>query len=211
MSEDDVDEARRSMSIAEFAQEYMADFNQYVGQIWTLNEGCIVKELPEFNSRLDIIAGLDLGFKDPTAMVIIGYDSEFDKYYVLDEYYDSEKTTAYHAARIAELIARWDIDYIYIDSAAQQTRFDLASDYDIATINAKKSVNDGIGYVASLVDSDKIIVPASCTQVLRSFDAYRWDPNENLIKEKPIHDSASHMADAIRYALYTHQTSIGIM
>ena len=30
-------------------------------------------------------------------------------------------------------------DYIYIDSAAQQTRFDFAQNYDISTINAKKS------------------------------------------------------------------------
>ena len=211
MSEDDVAEARKSMSKAEFAQEYMADFNQYLGQIWNLDESCIVDSVPEFNSRLDIIAGLDLGFKDPTAMCIIGYDMENDMYYFLDEYYDSEKTTSQHAGVINEYVAKYDIDYIYIDSAAQQTRYDLATDYDIATINAKKSVLDGIGYVASLVDANKLIVPKHCVEVLRAFDAYRWDPNENLIKEKPIHDSASHMADAIRYALYSHQTSIGNM
>ena len=31
-----------------------------------------------------------------------------------------------------------------IDSAAQQTRFDFAQNYDITTVNAKKSVLDGI-------------------------------------------------------------------
>lgn len=214
ISEEDINEARNSMSAAEFAQEYMADFNQYEGQIWTLEEGQVVDVLPEASierHRLDVVSGLDLGFKDPTAMVVIGYNSEEDMYYVLDEYYDAGKTTSVHAGCIQKLVTRWDIDYIFIDSAAQQTRFDLARDYDIATINARKSVLDGIGHIGSLVDNNKIVVPTHCVEVLRAFDAYRWDPNENLVKEKPIHDSASHMADAIRYALYSFVNSRGDM
>ena len=54
------------------------------------------------------------------------------------------------------MIDKWDIDYIYIDSAAQQTRFDFAQNYDISTINAKKSVLDGIGHVAGIVDNDDL-------------------------------------------------------
>ena len=57
---------------------------------------------------------------------------------------DAEKTTEQHAEEISRLIHKWDIDYIYIDSAAQQTRFDFAQNYDISTINAKKSLLDGI-------------------------------------------------------------------
>ena len=52
--------------------------------------------------------------------------------------------------RYRKLIDKWDIDYIYIDSAAQQTRYDFAQNYDISTINAKKSVLDGIGHVAGI-------------------------------------------------------------
>ncbi|MEK9954562.1 MAG: hypothetical protein VW577_04060, partial [Pelagibacteraceae bacterium] len=81
----------------------------------------------------------------------------------------------------------------------------FAQNYDITTTNAKKSVLDGIGYVASLVDNDKLIIHQSCTEVLRSLDQYRWDPNPNLMKEKPLHDSSSHMADALRYALYSFE------
>ena len=38
-------------------------------------------------------------------------------------------------------------------------------------------------------------------------DQYQWDPNPNLAREKPKHNMASHMADALRYALYSFQTS----
>ena len=41
-----------------------------------------------------------------------------------------------------------------------------------------------------------------------ALDQYQWDPNPNLMKEKPKHDMASHMADALRYALYTFETSV---
>ena len=37
LSEDDIKEAKKSMSTAEFAQEYLADFNTYEGQIWNFD------------------------------------------------------------------------------------------------------------------------------------------------------------------------------
>ena len=40
-----------------------------------------------------------------------------NKYYLVDEYFNAERTTEQHAAEIQKLIDRWDIDYIYIDSA----------------------------------------------------------------------------------------------
>jgi len=108
---------------------------------------------------------------------------------------------------IKKLIKKWNIDYIYIDSAAQQTRFDFAQNYDITTINAKKSVLDGIGAVAGIVDNDQLFVHQSCKETLLCLDQYQWDPNPNLLKEKPKHNYASHMADALRYALYSFETS----
>jgi len=202
----DIDEARRSMSSAEFAQEYEADFNIFQGQIWNFNYEKCVADLSSMDTRgMDIIAGIDVGFKDPTAFCVFAFDGE--KFYCLEEYYAAERTTEEHARHISEIIQRRDVDYCFIDSAAAQTRYDFAQNYDITTENAKKSVIDGIGYVASLVENDKLIIDQSCGEVLRTLDQYRWDPNPNLIKEKPLHDSSSHMADAIRYALYSFEVS----
>ena len=208
MSETDIAEARKSMSEAEFRQEYEADFNTYEGQIWKFNFETQVKDLSQFEAgSMDVFAGLDVGYKDPTAMCVIAYDWDEDKYYLLDEYFDAEKTTEQHATQIQRLIDRWDIDFIYIDSAGQHTRFDFAQNYDITTINAKKSVLDGIGHVSSLVDNDKLYVDQQAKETLICLEAYQWDPNPNLMKERPKHDRASHMADALRYALYSFETA----
>ena len=209
MSELDIAEARKSMSEAEFKQEYEADFNTYEGQIWNFNhEKCIENNELLDTRRMDIFGGLDVGYRDPTAFCVIAYDWDEEQYYVLDEYLDAEKTTEQHAVEIQRLMEKWDIDYIYIDSAAQQTRFDFAQNYDIPTTNAKKSVLDGIAHVAAIVDNDKLLVDQRCAETLSCLDQYQWDPNPNLAREKPKHNRASHMADALRYALYSFETSV---
>ena len=208
LSEQDIAEARKSMSEAEFNQEYEADFNIYEGQIWTFDHEKCIADLSEFETKnMDVFAGMDVGYKDPTAFCVIAYDWDEQKYYLVDEYLDAERTTEQHAVQIQKLIEKWSIDWIYIDSAAQQTRFDFAQNYDITTINAKKSVLDGIGKVATVVDNDLLIVDQRCDETLLCLDQYQWDPNPNLMKERPKHNHASHMADALRYALYSFETS----
>ena len=208
MSENDIQEARKSMSESEFKQEYEADFNTYEGQIWNFNhEECIFNGSELDTSKMDVFAGLDVGYRDPTAFCVIGYDWDEQKYYLLDEYLDAEQTTEKHAQEIQVLIKKWDIDYIYIDSAAQQTRFDFAQNYDISTINAKKSVLDGIAQVAGIVDNNTLFVEQACKETLSALDQYQWDANPNLAREKPKHNYASHMADALRYGLYSFETS----
>ena len=209
ISAQDISEAQKSMSTAEFRQEYMADFNTYEGQVWQFNfEKCVTDNSVLDTREMDVFAGLDVGYRDPTAFCVIAYDWNEEKYYLLDEYYDAEKTTEKHATEISGMIDKYDIDYIYIDSAAQQTRFDFAQQYDISTINAKKSVLDGIAHVAAICDNDRLMVDQTCAQSLISLDQYQWDPNPNLMKEKPRHNMASHMADALRYALYSFETAM---
>jgi len=208
ISEKDIAEAKKGMSKAEFNQEYLADFNTFMGQVWDFNYEECVADLEEFNvSKMDVFAGLDVGYRDPTAFCVIAYDWDSETYYILDEYMEAEKTTEQHAEAIQKLINKWDIDAIYIDSAAQQMRFDLAQNYDISTINATKSVLDGIASVSTIVDNNKLIVDQRCDHTLQALDQYQWNPNENLLTEKPVHNMASHMADAIRYALYTFVAS----
>jgi phage terminase large subunit len=208
MTQSDIEEARRSMSEAEFRQEYHADFNIFEGQIWNFDFENCVKDLSELDtSKMDIFAGLDVGFRDPTAFMVAAYDWDSQLFYILAEYHKVEDSTPKHAEAIQKLINDYLIDYIFIDSAHQQTRFDLAQMFDISTINAKKDVNAGIGYVGGLVDNNRIIVDQRCKHTLEALDQYQWDPNPNLIREKPKHNFACHMADAIRYGFYSFETS----
>lgn len=202
MSEADVAEARRSMSKAQFEQEYMASFTQFEGQIYNFDARRDVCEYVSGDHH-ECFAGIDVGYRDPTAFVVIAYVPQGDYFHVVDEYLRAEATTDVHAARFKEIIARWNVDAIFIDSAAPQFASDLAYLYDIATINAKKDVLPGIAYVQSLVEQGRLKVAPHCVETLAALEQYKWDARENLVREKPVHDNYSHMADALRYALYT--------
>ena len=202
MSESDVREAQSVMTKAEFEQEYMASFSTFEGQIFHLEETLKYDYVARDGD--EVIAGLDPGYKDPTAFVVIVYSPTDDTYHIVDEYQAAEATTVMHVERIQELIDKWKIETIFIDSAAAQFAGDLAYTYDIATIKAKKSVLDGIASVQTLAEQGRIRVAPHCENVLYMFDQYRWDTKANLAKERPEHGIASHCADALRYAIYSY-------
>jgi len=224
---EDIRRAKATMSNAEFEQEYLANFVTFEGQIWGLPDEAIqdltpVKNLVlEYPHRFDKIAGLDMGFRDFTALAVIAVEDILEgemaglkRYFILEEYFEHKKSTEAHAHAIHKLEQKWDIDYIFIDSAAAQTRFDLASTYEIATINAKKSVPDGIGAVGAVLQSGRLIVDENCFEVIHSMRNYKWkgqsnDGVWNIETQKPEHNRASHMADAIRYAIYTYEQGAG--
>ena len=95
------------------------------------------------------------------------------------------------------------IDNIYIDSAAQQVKADFAYDYDIFTTNAIKSVNDGITFLQTIVEHDKLFFDnEGGAHTFHAMASYKWNQSTDI--PKPVHDWASHASDAIRYAIYTH-------
>lgn len=201
MTLEDITEAKRGMSASEFEQEYMASFNTFEGQIYSLTTENVIDQLPE--GKYEFFAGMDPGYRDPTAFVVFAYDMERDYFIIVDDYLKAEAVTKDHASAIHELILKWGIDSIFIDPAAAQFAADLAYQYDIATIKAKKQVLEGIAYCQTLIQQDRVKVLSHCHWVLDAMDQYQWDPNEALVTEKPLHNEASHIADAMRYALYT--------
>lgn len=201
MSEKDVAEAKASMSKAEFEQEYYASFNTFEGQIYTLTDEHIIDQLPE--GKYEVIAGLDVGYRDPTAFVVIYYEVETKIYYIVEDYLEAGLKTSQHAEKFHDMINRHKIETIFIDHAAAQFGADLAYEYDIATTKADKAILEGINYVQNLVENNRVKILRSCTHVLDSFDQYQWDTDTVAMREKPEHNLASNIADAIRYGIYT--------
>jgi phage terminase large subunit len=202
LSEKDVEEARRSITKALYLQEYECE--------WTTTEAQIYLDLDEekhigdfIGERFsEVIAGLDVGYRDENVFVVVGTDGS--NYFVIDEFVSKESTTSELASAIQEKIDEWNIDQIYIDSAAQQVKADFAYDYDIYCENAIKSVNDGINSLQVLIEQDRLYFDTEGGRhTFSAMSSYKWNPNTET--PKPIHDWASHPCDAIRYAIYTHQ------
>lgn len=204
MAESDVEEARRSMPKSEFEQEYMASFTSYLGQIYEgFKASDVVDELPP-DLRGECIAGCDPGYRDATAWVVVIYDHSGDCWYVVRDYCESERTTAEHVVHFKQMMEQWKVEIVFIDSAAAQFASDLAYTYDIATTRARKDVLPGIAHLQTLVQQGRLKVLSNCNHVLDMLDQYRWDDREGLTRERPKHDAYSHIADALRYAIYSY-------
>lgn len=205
-NEDDIEEARRSMSRAEFRQEYEADFTTFEGQIYEAfdtDKHITDCHLIDMSEGYDTIMGIDAGYKDATTGVVVRYNFADKKFYVMWEYLETEKTTDKHAEALGDAYSNYDMDFVFCDSAAAQFRADLMLLYDIPSNPATKSVLDGIAYVQTLVEQGRLIVDKSCAHVIDMLTNYRWDMRPELLKPKPVHDQFSHMADALRYAIYS--------
>lgn len=203
MRESDVAEARRSMSKAEFEQEYMASFTTFEGQIYSDYTSDYTLDYTHAD-EVEYFGGVDPGYKDPTAFVVISYNPVTEVFWIVDEYLESEAVTSKHAESFQEFVLKYSIDSIFIDSAAAQFAADLAYSYDIATIKAKKSVLDGIAYVQNLIQQGRLRVDPRCIHTLQMLDQYKWKTDTQSGIEKPDHTIESHIADAVRYALYTY-------
>lgn len=207
----EIEAARAEMSKAEFEQEYLASFSVFEGQIFSdfSKDSQVLFELPsDLDIRnCDVIMGLDLGFKDATAAIVVMYHHGDSTYYIVDEYVDSEKNTAEHATALVALRDKWNVDIIYADSAAAQSRYDLASIYGLATSKSKKAKLEGIGFLQSIIR--RVYVVGDLPHTMSMLDQYRWENRPGALKEAPVHDKHSHIADAFRYAVYSYNTSTG--
>lgn len=212
----DIEEARKTVTANYFKQEYEADFAVFEGQIYdTFSVATHVMDMSHLmrtkfgrgtEENFETLLGIDVGYRDPTAILTIKYCFEDDIYYVLEEYQQAEKTTAQHAAYIQLVCDKYSVDRIFVDAAAAQFRQDLAYEHDLPSMGAKKSVNDGIALLQSLFQQGKIIVNASCTGLIHALSNYKWDTKDGedkLSKERPYHDGSSHLCDALRYGIYS--------
>lgn len=203
--EKDIMSARMTMTDAHFKQEYYADFVAVQGKIFELPESAI--RYRDINV-VDTIIGVDLGFRDPTAIIVAQTDGV--TWHIVDEWQANGKSTKEYAEAVLDMMGKWDVDFIYIDSANQQMRYDFAVEYEIYAINAKKDVNLGIGYCQGLVENGRVTVDPRCNVVQDMFANYSWDNRSGILREKPRHDKYCHMADALRYALYSHSHAFAI-
>lgn len=211
LSTKDIEEARHSISNKMFAQEYECDWTTTEMQVYSLDEDRHLQDLTwvkENLNRFEVIAGLDVGYRDLNAFIVIATDGEY--FYVIDEYISGEVTTSELAENIKELEEKWEVEMIYIDSAAQQLKADFAYDYDIFCENAIKSVKDGINYLGALIDHDRLVFDRETGfQTFTAMANYKWNPKTE--NPKTIHDDNSHASDAARYGIYTYvKTSASI-
>lgn len=164
---------------------------------------------------------IDWGTRAPTAVVVAKLDPD-DRLWIVDEYYEAQKTINQHADAIHQLIEKHgEPEWIVCDPEDRGARLALSRDHGIANVPARKgpnSVRNGINHVAERLRVDAsgrpaLFVFSSCRNLIREMEAYVWDDRgSGEGRDRPKAQQADHLLDALRYCctkLYRGQMAVG--
>lgn len=210
LTEADMEEERSAgMSEEMIQQEYYCDFTSamsgsyygaYIRQ--AMQDGRIGEY--KYDSNYPVFTSWDLGVNDPTA--IIFFQVKDNKVYIIDYYEQNDIGLKKHVEYVLsrEYVYHqhfWPHDGKQKDSWIGKRRDDLARKYGLhVTVLSQFGINDGIELVRSLLPS--VHFNENTTKdLINSLKNYvsEYDEIKRVYKQLPLHNWASHGADAFRY------------
>lgn len=191
-------------------------YQRYIKGLWVVAEGVIYDMFDKAKHTIEAITNLikdtyyvscDYGTQNATVFLLWCRNTQ-GKWICVKEYYysgrdeDTQKTDTEYADDLEEFLGEIKIKAIVIDPSAASFIAELKKrGYRIQ--KAENSVLDGIRYVATLLNQEKIAFTFECKNTILEFSSYIWDVKASEKGEdKPIkqHD---HAMDAVRYFCYT--------
>jgi PBSX family phage terminase large subunit len=190
----------------------------YLGE-WCLAEGSIfdffdkdihVVRRPPRPAEF-FIAGVDYGTSNPTACVLVGYNSgrangEGAHLWVEKEYY-WDRSKAGRAKTPGELVRDLQNFFegyyprtIYIDPSAAALREEMKR-ANMHTKDADNDVYNGIVTMCNLVNEGSLSICVGCHNLIREIEGYVWDPAASKKGDDAPLKQADHAIDALRYAV----------
>lgn len=228
-----LEEFRRTMPPKYFRRNFEASWDVYEGQIFDeLSEAVHVVPASRYRFVLpgmrravgvgpeevlldEVIAGVDWGFSNPGAIVVVGR-SEND-WIVLDESYGREVLVTSRSAledswvrRALAMRARWGVAKFYCDPESREyvEQFVRAG---IQAQAAENAVHPGLTTLIKLLHVDaEVGVPRlrildTCSRLFSEMTYYHWRPRprtgEPTEEPEKVDD---HAISALRYAIHSH-------
>lgn len=149
-----------------------------------------------------VVAGVDLGGGDPTAVVVLGMDSSHH----IHQYAEFYRRGAVGVDDIAEFLLPFQPDSIECPPEQATVIETLRQTFRLNAHAANNKRGDGLNLMASSLWNDQLTIDPSCKDSIAEFPGYRWaertDPNDKsrYATQTPVNHHADAM-DARRYAL----------
>jgi hypothetical protein len=209
LPEVELEDARQSMTPDEYAQEFECSFEAsvrgaiFANELEAARKQNRILRMP-YDPLLQVHTAWDLGVKDSTAIWF--YQQSMSEVRLID-YYETSGEGLQHYAKVLDAkgykygkhFAPHDIEVREIGTG--KSRLEIAESLGIRFDVAKRlPLHDGLNAARMLLprcyfDQDK------CQRGIEALQNYRKDYSARLdeFKETPVHDWASHGADAFRY------------
>lgn len=191
-------------------------YQRYILGLWTVAEGIIYDMFDQakhvFEKTIDFIFGenyisIDYGTQNATVFLLWQKGKDGIWYCVKEYYYSGrdtkkQKTDSEFANELEDFAKGIRIKKIIIDPSAASFIAELKK-RNFSIKKAKNDVLDGIRFVGTMLNEEKIMFSKDCTNTLKEFSAYIWDAKAiERGEDKPIKQN-DHAMDAVRYFVYT--------
>lgn len=195
-----LDQKRKDIAPSVFAQQYLAEFTDLEGRIYTeFVRDHTLKACPFEPVRYGF--SVDFGYNHPLAAYVYAIGPD-DQIHVIKELYRRKLDDEQRTKAILELTEGYTIDEAVGDSedpiAISQLNRELPFKIDPA-VKGKDSVIHGINMVKSLLHSKELTINDTCTNLIDELEMYAWkldgDGNET---EQPVKENDDG-ADSMRY------------
>lgn len=194
---------RRILTPVEFDRKYKAILRPFEGLVYEMdNKRNIVNAFPK--QFKEIVAGVDFGFNNPTAIIVLGITND-DTIYVMGEFYKPLKAPSEVVVEAKKMKKAFDVSYFYCDSHEPGLIEELNRGAIPSIPNDKAvTVKEGIARVNQFITTGKMKVFESLRETRNEFSLYHYRDTDNpKLKEEPA-KQYDHAMDAIRYAIITH-------
>lgn len=194
-------------------------FKRYIQGLWCVAEGLIydmfdadlhVRDIQSFRHLLidgNRYVSIDYGTQNATAMLL--WNKGIDGvWYCIREYYYSgrdkgkQKTDAEYADDLEQWLEGTKIKGVIVDPSAASFIAELRK-RGYKVLKANNDVLDGIRLVGTKFNQGKIIISASCENLIKELASYIWDEKAaERGEDKPV-KTFDHACDALRYFIAT--------
>lgn len=200
---EEYERAKRTMDPRLFNRRYNGQFEKMSGLVYQdFDQGRhVFDELPEEFD--DVIAGVDWGFKAPTAITVFGYKD--DTFYLITEWYKTDKIQSEIEEVALALQTRYNIKRWYPDNA-EQDRIESFRRKGLYCVEVNKDITWGIDKVSSVIRENRLKVHRSCINFLDEIERYHYPEEQEgkAIKDDPVKID-DHAMDSMRYPIATFE------
>lgn len=195
---------RRTMPPEQFAREYQSEFVFGQGSILggMLRYG-VVDRMPEGVVVVKTWIGLDFGWGDPTAIVVVQLCSN-GCYYIVDEHYQTKMNVPDidfwlgHFFNLYSALGQKP-SYTFFDTAGAIPAHSLKPHFNLMPADkGMGSIRRGINLMTSLIQQEKLCIFSRCVNAVREIREWSWEARGDGSTPE---DRNNHTIDAFRYAI----------
>lgn len=216
------EQMRQELGDMLYRQEILAEFigsGKNVFWAWdplinTYNDGDV-----HFSKTTPVIAGIDVGASDSTALLLI-YRFPNGEYYVDQAYIKNRTSTSQHIQNYLEHenLMLSSPELRYMDPSAAQLIIDYSTDYDYICVPANNAVQDSLKYINQLLtptganNRPKLFINSRLQELIRQIARIQYKDqvtktSKDIFTKDPKGTHWDFIA-ALRYALYSDQYNV---